>query len=319
MKLKSKLLATILLTLLISSCSNEYEKPTTIAINPWPGYEFLYLAEQKGYFKQVGANIKLIQLGSLSDAQRAYINGFADGFASTIIEAVQAEPLGGKPLNIVLIPDYSDGGDVIITTSDISNITSLKGKTIGCEVASLGIFLLQRALSKAGLTLEDINVINIEQADGEQAMLSKRIDAFVTYPPVSVNILKHTRFKTAFTSAEIPREIIDTVSISTEVLNSKPLLVQKLHQAWQLALDYAQSNPEDAYNIMAKREGISSEEFKDVLSDLKVQNTNAQKKLFSQPDDLQHAAKIVCDTLVHVKSIETDCTNLPNLIYRGSL
>ena len=70
---------------------------------------------------------------------------------------------------------------------------------------------------------------------------------------------------------------------------------------------------------MAKREGISSEEFKDVLSDLKVQNTNAQKKLFSQPDDLQHAAKIVCDTLVHVKSIETDCTNLPNLIYRGSL
>ena len=305
--------------MLISACSKPPSRPITIAINPWPGYEFLYLAEQKGFFQEVGLNVQLIQLGSLADAQRAYINGRADGLTSTLIEAVQAEPLGGKPLTITLVPDYSNGGDVIIASSEIKDITALKGKTVGCEVTSLGIYVLQRALSKAGLSLDDVNVVNTEQSGGERAILDKTIDAFVSYPPESINILKNKGYHIVFSSAEIPFEIIDTLSISSEVIMKTPGLIKKLHKVWDLALEFSKANPDEAYQIMAEREGISAEEFKAALSDLVVLDRKEQQKLFAQPDKLESAAMSVCKTLVKVKSLNSDCAYLSGIVYRGEI
>ena len=159
-----KVLLGLLLGFCLQGCNSDQENQglVTIGINPWPGYEFLYLAEQKGFFKQVGANIKLVQLASLTDAQETYIEGHTDGMTSTLTEVVQAPFLGGKPLNVVLVTDYSNGGDVIIASKDIPDLTSLKGKTVGCEVSSLGIFILQRALKTVGLTLSDVTVVNVE-------------------------------------------------------------------------------------------------------------------------------------------------------------
>ena len=305
--------------LFIAACSKPATEPVTIAINPWPGYEFLFLAEQKKFFQQVGANIKLIQLASLADAQRAYISGRVDGLASTLIEAVQAEALGGKPIKISLIADYSNGGDVIIANSSIENMQALKGKTVGCEVSSLGIFILQRALEKAGLSLNDVKVVNTEQMLGKQALANQDIDAFVTYPPVSVDIQKLSGFHTIFSSAEIPFEIIDAISIAADQIEKNPKLVPQLHQAWQMALDFSQSNPQEAYQIMSEREGISVVDFKDALKNLVLIDQPKQKKLFAKPDKIQKIAKTVCETLVKAQSLSTDCSELSDIVHRGEI
>ena len=309
----------ILLNLLFSACAENNRPAITIAINPWPGYEFLYLAEQKGFFEQVGLNVELKQQSSLADAQRAYINGQVDGLASTLIEVVQAEQFGGAPLLVALVPDYSDGGDVIIANTSIDSVEALKGKTVGCEISSLGIYILQRALHKHSLNLGDVNLVNTEQAEGEQALLSGTIDAFVSYPPVSISLVKHTQFHEIFTSAEIPNEIIDTVALSKTVIADNPDLIPKLHQAWQMSLDYYRSFPKEAAQIMAEREGIRPEEFIEALSGLHILDINDQQEIFSKPKILQDKARSVCDTLVHVDALSLDCSTLPNMVYQGPI
>jgi NitT/TauT family transport system substrate-binding protein len=308
------LLASFLIVLLLSGCEAEPPPSVEIGINPWPGYEFLYLAEKKGFFEEIGLNVKLLQLDSLADVQRAYINGYTDGLASTVIEAVQAQSLGGKPLKIVLIPDFSNGGDAILSRREFKTVADLKGKKIGAEVSSLGIFLLQRALLKAGLTLKDVTVINVEQLNAEQSLLNKRIDAVVSYPPTSVDILKHEAFHTIFTSAEIPGEIIDTISVSEEALAANPELASKLRIAWQMALDYFKESPEDASRIMAQREGISPQEFNDALTGLKILSSADQKALFENKA-IHESVLEVCRTLVHIKSINEDCNDFPDIMY----
>ncbi len=310
--------ALIILTLflLLQGCEKQSSPPIKLAINPWPGYEFLYLADKKGFFKDVGLNIQLLQLVSLADTQRAYTKGQVDGLASTLIEAVQAQPLGGKPLKIVLIPDYSNGGDVIISAPGITEVKQLKGKRVGAEIASLGIYVLERALSKAGLTLADVSLVNIEQAQGEKAMQDAHIDAFVSYPPVSVTLLRNEGYQKIFGSDEIPREIIDTVSFSEEIIDKNPDLVEKFRQAWQMALEYANSNKDESYQLMAQREGISKVEFIATLDDLIILDIEEQGRLFEEGDDLQRAVIDVCKTMVHVKSIEVDCNSYPDIIYR---
>ncbi|OUS29233.1 nitrate ABC transporter [Gammaproteobacteria bacterium 45_16_T64] len=314
--MKSRFAVLCVLYLSLVGCMDKPNLEIKIGINPWPGYEFLYLAEKKGFFKKVGLNIKLLQLVSLADSQRAYVNGKTDGLASTIIEAVQAEALGGKPLQVVMVPDYSNGGDVILTSRSNMAMADLKGKVIGAEVSSLGIFVLERALRKAGLSLAHVTLVNVEQAQGEAALLDGRIDAFVTYPPVSISVLKHEKFHKVFGSDEIPKEIVDTVSLSKEVIAANPGIVKKLRKAWQLALDYVEAHPDEAYQLMATREGITAEEFKNVLTDLVILNAKEQEALFSDGTSLAKSAVSVCQTLVHVKAINVDCSGYAKLIYR---
>ena len=314
-KLIARFFLLLLAPLVLFSCAKEPETPVKIAINPWPGYEFLYLAKNKGFFKQVGLNMELVQLGSLSDSERAYLNGSVDGMASTLIEAVQAQVRSPESLKVIMVPDFSNGGDVIITRKEIATMADLKGKTVGCEVAGLGIFVLQRALSTHGLSLDDVTVVNTEQMRGETSMLAQKIDAFVSYPPVSIAILDHDEFHTVFTTAEIPNEIIDTVSVSVSALERYPDLPAKLMHAWQMSLDYFAGNQADAVAIMAKREGISTDDFLGTLGDLKILTKTEQLELFSQPQQLQTTAVEVCKTLAHVDALTANCDDLTPMIY----
>ena len=295
-------------------CSQAPDQPVTIAINPWPGYEPMYLAEVQGYFEQNGINVELVQLDSLSDVQRAYLNGHVDGMASTMIEAVQASHLGNKPLKIIMVPDYSNGGDVLIGATEFNSVAQLKGKRVGVEVSSLGIYVLHRALSKHGMTLDDVELVNTKQERALNELNAKNIDAVVTYPPFSVEILKSKGYEKLFTSAEIPFEIIDVISVSESVLKTQPDFVPRLRASWQMALDYMAIDPARSMQIMAEREGISVEDFEAALGDLIVLNASQQRELF-QRETLQEAVIDVCEVLVGVNSIETNCDQLSNIIY----
>ena len=133
---------------LLSGCDQNSTPPVTIAVNPWPGYAFLHLAEEKNFFEAHDLNIKVVPVDSLSDAQRAYVHGRVDGMASTVVESVHAHYSAGRPLSVILVSDYSNGGDVILTNDSIDSVAELKSKRVGCEVGSLGVFMLQRALAQ---------------------------------------------------------------------------------------------------------------------------------------------------------------------------
>ncbi|MBW8185653.1 ABC transporter substrate-binding protein [Shewanella nanhaiensis] len=312
--------ASLFISLLLVACSPQpVTKTITIAINPWPGYELLYLAENKGFFKQVGLDIKLSQTATLSDAQRAYISGRVDGFASTIVEAVQAQEFGGDPLKIVLLADYSNGGDLIVSHEDFKTLKQLEGRKVGCEVSSLGIYILARALAVYDMSLDDVEIVNMEQGNALQALNSNQIDAMVTYPPYSFEILNSTSQKNhkVFTTSEIPNEILDTVSFSQKVIKANPDLVFKLQQAWQLAYDYLEQHPDDAIELMAEREQISVDEFSQALADIYLLNNVDQEKLLKENKKLTKLAQSVCDTLNKVGAFDSSCDHVETLFYTG--
>lgn len=300
----------LLLVGLAISCTPAPRNKIIIAINPWPGYELLYLAEQKGFFDEVGLDLELVQVATLSDAQRAYMSERVNGFASTMIEAVQVEAFGGKPVRVVLAADYSNGGDVIVSRKEIQDVAALKGKTVGCEVSSLGIFILSRALAANGLELSDIEVINVEQGDGARMLALGAIDAMVTYPPYSLTSLQTDGNHIIFTTREIPGEVLDTLSLSADIVQRQPDLVPKLRLVWQKSLDYFQTYQQDAVNIMARREGISPEDFLAAINDLYLLSAADQKIMFADKAKLENMARSVCATLRRIDAIQGDCSHV---------
>ncbi|QSX40930.1 ABC transporter substrate-binding protein [Shewanella cyperi] len=309
----------LLLTLCwLAACGGQPATKVVIAINPWPGYELLYLAQQQGYFAEEGLRLELVQVASLSDAQRAYLAGGVDGFTGTLIEAVQVAMLGGKPLKIALLADYSAGADLIVAPEHFTSMTQLKGRTLGCEVSSLGIYFLARALMANGMTLDDVKVINVEQGDGNRQLAAGTIDAMVTYPPYSIALLKHEGMQQLFSTREIPGEVLDIVSVSESLLRREPDFPAKLQNVWQKVLEYHMRHPEEANALMARREGISAAEFNASLNGLALLTREAQQQLLADRERLSGMLDSVCDTLTRIQAVSGTCDKLPYLFIGGA-
>lgn len=293
------------LLVLAAACQKSAPAPIKLGINPWPGYEFLYLAQEKGYYKELGVQVNIIEYGSLSDVRRGYERGSLDAMATTLIEVLQVKSNSARDPRIVLVTDFSDGGDVIIARKSIGDMSMLKGKKIGADTTSLPVFMLARALEKNGLSLSDVDVISLEQSDMEQAYIKGEIDAAVTYPPVSVRLLNRDNSMIVFSSKEIPGEIVDVLSVENSVIQSRPDDIKKIRQAWDKALKYAETHKQNAYEIMAKREGISVKDFAGALDDLKLVPLIEQAKYLPL---LKKYLKNVRDVLVNTGALPKDAS-----------
>ncbi len=309
-----KILCTVFSLLVLSACSKAPENPKIrIAINPWPGYEFLYLAAEKGFYAEQGLNVEIVEMSSLADVQRIYIQGRVDGFGSTVIEAVQAAGITQQPLEVVLAPDFSFGGDVIIANKSIDSVAQLKGKRVGTEMGSLGMYVLHAALTKNGLSLDDVEVVNIEQLEAQGAMRDNKVDAIVTYPPYSIKIAKRAGNKKIFDTTEIPGKVIDALSIRVGVIEDRHAWQTKFHAVWAQALAFAKSNQREAYAIMARREGVSVEEFAEALTGLTIVPSDKQLELLGS-EQLKESIKDVCEVLKRSDSINFGCENINQLV-----
>ena len=252
---------------IVTGCSPEPKAELRIGINAWPGYEFLYLAQEKGFYRDEGLAVRLVEFNSLSDARRAYERGQIDGLGATVIEVLQAREHSDRSPQIVQIVDYSDGADVILVRPGITNGAALRGKRIGVELGSLGVYVLARCLDKHGLNLSDVIPVASDQLSMESSFNKGELDAVVTYPPTSVNLLKAKTGQTFFTTTEIPGEVVDVIAVEADIVTQRAGDVAKLIRAFHKAVDYTSKNPADAHAIMAKREGITAKEFAEALSD----------------------------------------------------
>lgn len=248
----------------------DIEPRLRLAINPWPGYELLYLASVRKFFEQEGLNVELVQFSTLDDARRSYERGQVDAIATTLVDVVQIFHDTGEMPKVVLVVDYSDGGDAIVALQDRArDVKSLKGKTVAVE-QMFGRFILDRALHKQGLGLDDVKIVETSVMGASRLLEQGSVDAIVTYAPYIVDALKVSGTRLIFSTKDSPEQVFDVVAARSEQLKRIPDLQVKLARAWKRSMDYLESDPDKALEIMARRERVSVQEFKQALATVKL-------------------------------------------------
>lgn len=239
--------------------------PLRIGINPWPGYEFAYLAAEKGYFENEGLDVRLVEFSSLGDARRAYERGQIDAFFGTAVEVVQSAAQSHRHPRIVLIADYSDGADQVLARREIATPLDLAGKRVGVERASLGGYIAARALESVGRSMGDVTIVHLEQVHMKKSLERGDIDAVVTYPPTALEIARAAGVHEIFSTSMIPGEVLDILAVDAEELSSRPDVAVRIRRAFKSARDLTMRSPDEAFAIMAGREGIAGDVFKESL------------------------------------------------------
>lgn len=270
------------MTLLLGSgsgCSSSRREPIKFATNPWPGYDPLYVAREKGFFEEAGLNVSLVDLTSLGASRRAFERGQVDGCGATLVELLLAADQSGIRPQIAAVVDYSDGADVVIGRNTLAG---LRGQRVAIEPGTLHIQLLALALASVKLTVRDVLLVPMPQNAMPAAFADGRVAAAVCFPPES-NRLLESKGKVLFHSGQVPGEVVDTLVFDGSFVARRGTDVQAFVGAYYRAMEFIAANNDEAHAIMARRENIDVAEFRATLGGLHYVSRQEQQALLA-PD-----------------------------------
>ncbi len=280
----------------LSSCSRSspssseekalYPGTLTIGTVVWPGYIALYIARDKGYFREAGLNVELKSYAALSELSQDYAAGKMQGRANLNLDAV-IEKLKGLDHQIVLAIDYSNGADGIAARSDIQTLADVKGKRIGLEPNTLEEFFMAWALEQNGSSLKDSIVVAADPEKAPQLLKAGEVDVAVTYEPFLSQLLADGQFHTIYSSSDAPGLIADLLTFRTEFIQAYPETVEAFIRAYFRALRFWKEHPEEALAILSKELNDTPAGASKQLQGLHVLDENDNRTAFTFAAGLQ--------------------------------
>ncbi len=244
---------------LSTSCSVKQE-PIRIAISAWAGVEPAQLAAELGYYEKHGVDVEMVRFSAYSDSIDALREGKVQAGLHTLDDAIRYYS-NGRNVRVVLLTDYSYGGDGLVAQAGFEALSDLKGSKIGVEIGTVGHLSLLTILQKANLSVEDITIVSIPAWEIQQEMLAGTIDAGVTWEPYLSSTAEMVDGKVLITSRDYPETIITSMVFDTATVEERPEDIQKVVAAYFDAVEYIKKKPQDAYERMSAAEGISADEF----------------------------------------------------------
>ena len=259
-----------------SGCERAPSTPLRIGITTWPGDDILLLARQLGYLDETRTQIA--DFPGTPEIHRSFQNRAIEAAVITLDEALQ---LGQTQpdLRIVMAVDFSNGADALLGKPNIKTLADLKGKRVGVELNALGGYMLARALERAGLTAQDITIVQSGASEHLQTFTQDEVDAIITYEPTRSK-LRSLGANQLFDSSEIPGEIADVVIVHKDVLRERKEEVKQLLRGWFRAINYFKSQPAEGAKRLALRQGVSPNVCLEGFSRVELLDYNKNKDLF---------------------------------------
>jgi putative hydroxymethylpyrimidine transport system substrate-binding protein len=157
-----KKIAFILATFLLFATQAQAEKLTLLL--DWfvnPDHAPLYVALEKGFFKEHGLEVEIIAPSNPNDPPKLVAAGKAD-IAVSYQHQHQMQVAEGLPLTrIATLVATPLNSLVVLEDGPIKSIADLKGKTVGYSVGGFETALLKVMLEKEGLTMADVKLVNV--------------------------------------------------------------------------------------------------------------------------------------------------------------
>lgn len=179
------------------------------------------LEEAQELENETGVSVELVKFGSWPELLDALNSGKVDG-ASVLIELAMKSKQEGVGIKAVAL-GHRDG-NVIITSNDINSVEDLKGKTFAIpHRQSSHNILLNEALAKGGLTVDDVNVTELAPTEMPSALASGQIDAYCVAEPFGAMGVAINAGKVLYSSEELWEDSICCGLVLTDkFIDSEP-------------------------------------------------------------------------------------------------
>lgn len=267
--------------LVVGACNPAKSKtaPLRLGLSDWPGHAPFYGAAQLGNFGNTQVEIK--GFSSNFDRNRAFALGRLDVLATPLFDALRIAD-DGVALKVILLFDYSSGGDGIVARKEITSIQGLKGKRVSAELSAITHFMLLAALAKGGLSESDVQIVNLSVPEAADAFAHGKLDAATLWDPHLSRQAALPDAHKLFTSKEIPGQIIDVLIVQKEIADKRPDDVANLVRGWERTLAAFRQSPAEVEAVMAKATNRTPEGLRAELAGLELLDVAKNSELFDR-------------------------------------
>jgi len=284
---------------LVATLLTASAEPLKIGYSDWPGWVAWEIALKKDWFKAEGVDVEFLWFDYVASMD-AFAAGKVDAVCMTNGDALVTGD-SGKPSVGIIINDYSNGNDKIVSSPKVDGVKGLKGKKVGVEEGFVCHLLLLKALEQNGLTADDVMIVNTPTDKTAEVLKSGAVDAIGAWQPNSGNALKAVDgAKEIFTSADVPGLIYDLLSVDAESLNERKEDWAKVVKVWYKVVDYLkdEDNLDEALAILSARVDVTPEEYEAFFQGTHILTLDEALKVWEEAEGLESvygSTKIVND------------------------
>ncbi|MEM9805230.1 MAG: ABC transporter substrate-binding protein [Cyanobacteria bacterium P01_D01_bin.56] len=217
------------------------------------------VAAKEGYFEKVGLDVELAPYssgGAMVPALAADEVDITWFFPFPSLTAFAT----GIDIEVVLLDHAPLTAERLIAGDSAPDVSSLQGKTIGVTIGTSGHHSLLAAIDQAGISQNDVNLVNLKPSEMAAAFSAGKIDAAWTWEPAAgkLNELGGTDIATA---KSIGAYAVALWAVRKEFAEENPEVMTKFMEAWDMAQQDYLADPKAGQKWEAERLNLTPEEF----------------------------------------------------------
>ncbi len=223
----------------------------------------VFAAVDHKFFEAEGIEVEFVSPATPADGLKLLASGGVQFATAHSTEVLNARSKGLPVVSIATNHQYGMAGIMMPTTTGVTSLKQLEGKTLGITGIPYNRTMLEYCLTTAGVDLSKVNIVIVGFAP-MPLLLSKRIDglgdAITWSEPAMFNVQldkpaddQSTYKYFAFYQNGLPRYYTLGVVASEDTVNRNPELAKRFLRAWVKGLDWAINNQKAAIDNMRKR------------------------------------------------------------------
>lgn len=210
--------------------------------------------KEKGWLEQEfakdGTRVEWV-LSAGSNRANEFLASGSVQFASTAGSAALLARSNGLPLRTVFIYTQPEWAALVVgKDSPVKTVADLRGKSIAVTRGTDPYFFLLQALRTAGLSQKDVNLVYLQHPDGQQALLTGRVDAWSGLDPYIADAEVKAGARIIYRNPLF--NSFGFLNVLESFAAENPETVQRVLRVYARARDYAAKNLEETAAILAK-------------------------------------------------------------------
>ncbi len=215
------------------------------------------IIKDKGWLEATlgdGVTVNWLQSAGSNKANEALRAGAVD-VGSTAGSAALLARANGSPIQTIALYDQPEWSAIVVAKdSPITSVDQLKGKTIAATKGTDPYFFLVQALNANGVALSDVEVQNLQHADGRVALENGRVDAWAGLDPMMADSEINAGSRLIYRNVDF--NTYGFLNARTDFIENHADLAQVVVDAYEKAREWADAHPAETAQILADAAGI---------------------------------------------------------------
>ncbi|MBX5436714.1 MAG: aliphatic sulfonate ABC transporter substrate-binding protein [Alicyclobacillaceae bacterium] len=215
-------------------------------------------------FAKEGIRIQWV-LDQGSNTAIQYLDGNSIDFGTTAGGAAEIAKAKGSSIESVYVVSKPNWTALATNPSTgIKSVRDLKGKKVAVTIGTDPYIFLVRALKQAGLSINDVQVVNLQHKDGAAALVRHQVDAWAGLDPYLAKLQLQDGVKLIYSNPNY--NTFALLNVRDAFAAKYPNYVTQVLQLYEKARLWTLSHPKEALKIVETEANLDPPVAKLVLS-----------------------------------------------------